>query len=198
MQFNQQFINNLIIGTQSKTRKKLFKEAGLIFNYKSPNIDEQSILLNHKILQSKQALHLAKEKALHLSKKNKDSTVICFDTTIHVNNKTVFKASTRKECLDILRQLNAKKHVLYTACIIMKNKKTLWTIVEKANITFKNNSEKKMRNYVTSYFNKIVNSVGCYNIESHGKEVINKIEGSYFAILGVPLIPLYRELKKTK
>ena len=198
MHFNQQFTNSLIIGTQSRTRRELFKDAGLIFQYRSPNINEEEILLGKKIVQSQQALRLAKEKALHLSQINKNSVVVCFDTTVHINNKTIFKSNTKKECLSVLNLLNGKKHTLYTACIIIKNKKTLWSTVEKANITFKNNSKKKLKDYVNSHFNKIVNSVGCYNIESHGRQIIEKIDGSYYAILGVPLVPLYRVLRPIK
>ena len=198
MNFNQQLTNSLIIGTQSKTRRKLFTDAGLIFQYQSPNINEEQILLGNKIISSQQALRLAKEKAIHLNYINKKSIIVCFDTTVHINNKTIFKSNTKKECLDTLNLLNGKKHILYTACVIMKNKKTLWSTVEKANITFKNNTKKKLKNYVNLHFNKIVNSVGCYNIESHGRQIIEKIDGSYYAILGVPLVPLYRALKVIK
>lgn len=198
MQSNQQHINSLIIGTQSRTRKKLFADADLIFQYQSPNINEKKILLENKIVQSQQALRLAKEKAIYLSQINKNSLIVCFDTTIHINKKTIFKSNTKKECLDVLNLLNGKKHTLYTACIIIKNNKTLWSTVEKANITFKNNSNKKLKDYVNLHFNKIVKSVGCYNIESHGKQIIEKIDGSYYAILGVPLVPLYRALKFIK
>ena len=55
--------------------------------------------------------------------------------------------------------------------------------------------QKRLSDYIDAYFNKIVKSVGCYNIESEGKKVIEKIDGSYYAILGVPLIPLYRTIK---
>ena len=198
MNFNQQLTNSLIIGTQSKTRRKLFTDAGLIFQYQSPNINEEQILLGNKIISSQQALRLAKEKAIHLNYINKKSIIVCFDTTVHINNKTIFKSNTKKECLDTLDLLNGKKHILYTACVIMKNKKTLWSTVEKANITFKKNTKKKLKNYVNLHFNKIVNSVGCYNIESHGRQIIEKIDGSYYAILGVPLVPLYRALKVIK
>lgn len=198
MNFNQQLTNSLIIGTQSKTRRKLFADAGLIFQYQSPNINEEQILLGNKIISSQQALRLAKEKAIHLNYINKKSIIVCFDTTVHINNKTIFKSNTKKECLDTLDLLNGKKHILYTACVIMKNKKTLWSTVEKANITFKKNTKKKLKNYVNLHFNKIVNSVGCYNIESHGRQIIEKIDGSYYAILGVPLVPLYRALKVIK
>ena len=198
MNFNQQLTNSLIIGTQSKTRRKLFADSGLIFQYQSPNINEEQILLGNKIISSQQALRLAKEKAIHLNYINKKSIIVCFDTTVHINNKTIFKSNTKKECLDTLDLLNGKKHILYTACVIMKNKKTLWSTVEKANITFKNNTKKKLKNYVNLHFNKIVKSVGCYNIESHGKKIIEKIDGSYYAILGVPLVPLYRALRFIK
>ena len=130
MNFNQQFTNSLIIGTQSKTRRKLFTDAGLIFQYQSPNINEEQILLRNKIISSQQALRLAKEKAIHLNYINKKSIIVCFDTTVHINNKTIFKSNTKKECLDTLDLLNGKKHILYTACVIMKNKKTLWSTVE--------------------------------------------------------------------
>ena len=198
MHINQQDTNSLIIGTQSRTRKKLFTDAGLIFQYQSPNINEEEILLKNKIVQSQQALRLAKEKALHLSQINKNSIIVCFDTTVHINNKTIFKSNTKKECFNILNLLNGKKHTLYTACVIIKNKKILWSTVEKAKITFKNSSKKKLTDYVNLYFNKIVNSVGCYNVESHGKQIIEKIDGSYYAILGVPLVPLYRALRLIK
>jgi septum formation protein len=198
MLFNQQVTNSLIIGTQSKTRRKLFTDAGLVFQYQSPNINEEEILLGNKIVQSQQALHLAREKALHLSQINKNSVIVCFDTTVHINNKTIFKSSTKKECLCILNLLNGKTHTLYTACVMIKNKKILWSTVERANITFKNNTKKKLKDYVNLHFNKIVKSVGCYNIESHGKEIIEKIDGSYYAILGVPLVPLYRILRFIK
>lgn len=198
MNFNQQLTNSLIIGTQSKTRRKLFVDAGLIFQYQSPNINEEQILLGNKIISSQQAFRLAKEKAIHLNYINKKSIIVCFDTTVHINNKTIFKSNTKKECLDTLDLLNGKKHILYTACVIMKNKKTLWSTVEKANITFKKNTKEKLEDYVNLHFNKIVNSVGCYNIESHGRQIIEKIDGSYYAILGVPLVPLYRALMVIK
>ena len=196
--FNQQFTNSLIIGTKSSTRRKLFKDAGLIFQYQSPNINEEKILQGNKIVQPQQALRLAREKALHLSRINKNSLIVCFDTTVHINKKTIFKSNTKKECFNILNLLNGKTHTLYTACVIIKNKKTLWSTVEKANITFKNNSKKKLKDYVNLHFNKIVNSVGCYNIESHGRQIIEKIDGSYYAILGVPLVSLYRVLRSIK
>ena len=90
MNFNQQLTNSLIIGTQSKTRRKLFADAGLIFQYQSPNINEEQILLGNKIISSQQALRLAGEKALHLSQIYKNSIIVCFDTTVHINNKTIF------------------------------------------------------------------------------------------------------------
>ena len=195
MQFNQQHMNTLLIGTQSETRRKLFQYAGLDLEYISPNIEEKKILQGKKITQSKQALFLAKAKSLHLCELHKNRNIICFDTTVHIGDKTIFKASTKKECMSVLLELNGKTHTLYTSCIMMKNKKTIWTTTEKALITFKKNSKIELEKYIDAYFNKIVKSVGCYNIESEGKKVIEKIDGSYYAILGVPLIPLYRTIK---
>jgi septum formation protein len=155
MHFNQQVTNSLIIGTQSKTRRKLLTDAGLTFKYQSPNINEEEILLGSKIVQSKQALRLAREKALHLSQTHKNSIIVCFDTTVHINNKTIFKSTTKEECLSVINLLNGKKHTLYTACVIIKNKKILWSRVDRANITFNNNTNKKLNYYLYLYLNKI-------------------------------------------
>ena len=198
MQFSEQDTNSFLIGTQSKTRKKLLQQSGFNFKYLSPNIEEEKILLNENILPSKQAMFLAYAKACAICEKIIDKNVICFDTTVHVTNKTIFKSTTKDECMKVLLMLNNRTHFLYTACIIMKNKKLVWSYADAAKITFKNNSRKTLEDYIDRHFNKIVNSVGCYNIESEGQQVIDKIEGSYYSILGVPLIPLFRIIKKLK
>lgn len=199
MQLNKQVRRNLLIGTKSKSRKSLFSGLGLNFRYISANIDEEKILSDHKSLAlEEQALFLAKAKACFLTSKYRNKYIICFDTTINLGKKTIFKSSSKKECLNILRLLNNRKHSLYSACVIMKDNKIITSNVDQAIITFKNNSEKKMKNYVNKYFNKIVHSVGCYNIESEGMDIIEKMEGSYFTVLGVPLFFLIEELSKLK
>ena len=72
--------------------------------------------------------------------------------------------------MGVLLSLNGKTHSLYTACVIMKNEKIIWSTIEKALITFNNNSKIDLIKYVNKNFNKIVNSVGCYitlSWESH-------------------------------
>ncbi len=199
MNTNSQLIKSLLIGTQSKTRKKIFKKAGLNFkNYISPNIDETGLLKRNIIKESQQSLFLAMAKAKHIGLFNKNKIIVCFDTTIHLEGETIFKCKNREECVNILKKLNAKTHTLRTACVILKNNKTLWSLIDKCDITLKDNSNKIIKKYVDNYFNKIVNSVGCYNIEAEGSQLIRGFKGSFYSILGVPLIPFYRRIIKLK
>ena len=198
MDINKQFKNNLLIGTKSTTRRKLFKGAGLRFKYRSPEVEEEKALQGKNIPVEKQSLFIAKAKAKFLCKRHPGFYVVCFDTTIHVGRKTIFKSKNKKECLWVLNYLNNKKHYLYTSCVIMKDNKLILSNVDMAIIEFKNNSQSELKNYVKKHYNKIVNSVGCYNIEAEGMEVIKRMHGSYYSVLGAPLILMIDKLTKLK
>lgn len=196
MHLNKQLITKLIIGTKSKTRRKLLNGLGYNFKYVAPNINEEAVIDQANVSNQEKTLMIASAKALHIYKKEPNSTVICFDTSISLGNKMIFKSKTKNECLEVLRSLNGRSHNLYTACVIFKRGRKIWSFVDKAKITLKQNSDGAIKRYVAKNFKKIVNSVGCYNIESEGKEIISEIEGSFYSILGVPLVPLYKKLNK--
>ena len=112
---NPQLTKQVIIGTKSQSRRKLFKMMNLKFQYRSANINEKVVkdLKNDK----HDALKIAKAKATHLSKKNKNKIIITFDTTILHMKKTIYKCHTKKCCKNTLKSFNNTSHNLYTGMV---------------------------------------------------------------------------------
>ena len=191
--FNPQLTKQVIIGTKSKSRKKIFKQMNLRFQYRSADINEKKVknLNNDKY----DALKIAKAKADHLSKKYRNKIIITFDTTILYKKRTIYKCDTPECCKNVLKSFNNKTHDLYTAMVFMVNNIIIKSSLTKTKVTFKNNRRSIINNYVKKNFKQISKAVGCYNVEGKGKIFFKNISGSYFNIIGINVINFLRTLK---
>ena len=190
---NPQITKQIIIGTKSQSRRKLFHNLNLSFKYRSANIDERKVknINNNKY----DALKIAEAKANHLSSKYKNKIIIAFDTTILFRNKTVYKCNTEECCIQLLNDFNSKSHVLYTGMIFMINNKIIKKSLSQTKIYFNRNSHQSIQFFVNKNFSKIKSAVGCYNIEGQAKKFFENIEGSFYNIIGLDIIKFLRSLK---
>ena len=190
---NPQLTKQVIIGTKSQSRRKLFKMMHLKFQYRSANINEKEVknLKNDKY----DALKIAKAKAMHLSKKNKNKIIVTFDTTILYMGKTIYKCHTKKCCKDTLESFNNTSHNLYTGMVFMINNSLIRATLTKTKIIFKKNNITGINDYVEKNFKQISSAVGCYNIEGEGKSFFRNIEKSYFNVIGMDIINFLKILK---
>ncbi len=190
---NPQLTKQVIIGTKSQSRRKIFKLMNFKFQYRSPNINEKKVkdLNNDKY----DALKIAKAKAEYLSKKYSSKIIVTFDTTILFKKKTIYKCSSPDCCKRTLKAFNDKSHYLYTAMIFMINNNLIKSTLTKTKITFKNTKVKDINNYVNKNFKQISKAVGCYNIEGKGKVFFKDIYGSYFNIIGIDVINFLKTLR---
>ncbi len=190
---NPQLTKQVIIGTKSQSRRKIFKLMNLNFQYRSANINEKKVkeLNNDKY----DALKIAKAKAEHLSKKYSNKIIVTFDTTILFKKRTIYKCDSPECCKRILNAFNNKSHDLYTAMIFMINNNLIKSTLRKTKITFKNNKVRDINKYVEKNFKQISKAVGCYNIEGKGKFFFKEIYGSYFNIIGIDAINFLKTLK---
>ena len=190
---NPQITKQIIIGTKSQSRRKLFHSLNLPFKFRSANIDERKVknINNNKY----DALKIAEAKANHLSSKYKNKIIVAFDTTILFRNKTVYKCDTEKCCVQLLKDFNSKSHFLYTGMIFMVNNKIIKKSLSQTKIYFNRNSHQSIQFFVNKNFSKIKSSVGCYNIEGPAKKFFENIEGSFYNIIGLDIIKFLRSLK---
>ena len=190
---NPQITKQIIIGTKSQSRRKLFHSLSLSFKFRSANIDERKVknIKNNKF----DALKIAEAKANHLSSKYKNKIIVAFDTTILFRNKTLYKCDTENCCIQLLKDFNNKSHVLYTGMIFMINNKIIKKSLSQTKINFKRNSNQSIQSFANKNFSKIKFAVGCYNIEGPAKKFFKDIEGSFYNIIGLDIIKFLRSLK---
>ena len=190
---NPQITKQIIIGTKSQSRRKLFHSLSLPFKFRSANINERKVknIKNNKY----DALKIAEAKANYLSSKYKNKIIVAFDTTILFRNKTVYKCDTKNCCIKLLKDFNNKSHVLYTGMVFMINNKIIKKSLSETKINFSRNSHQSIQSYVNKNFSKIKSAVGCYNIEGPAKKFFENIEGSFYNIIGLDIIKFLRDLK---
>ena len=191
--FNPQLTKQIIIGTNSQSRRKIFKLMNLKFQYRSPNINEKKVknLNNDKY----DALKIAKAKAEHLSRRYTNKIIVTFDTTIVFKKKTIYKCGNSECCKKTLKSFNNKSHDLYTAMIFMINNNLIKSTLTKTKIIFKSTRMRDINNYVEKNFKQVSRAVGCYNIEGKGKIFFKDVYGSYFNIIGIDVINFLKTLK---
>ena len=188
-----------ILASNSASRKKLLKNAGLNFFTKSPLCDEDYIkdqLLKKNINKKKLPKLLAEAKALSISKNKTKHLVVGSDTIILFKNKIINKAKTIDEAKTKLQKLSGKKHQIISGVSVCLNNKEVWSYQQTSTIYMKTLNQKQINTYLKKTGKNILSSVGCYQVEKLGPQIIKSIKGDFFNVLGFPLFPFLTFLSK--
>ncbi len=184
---------SIILASQSTIRRKLLTNSGLIYDAVSSEVDEDSIKADCKknaISIADTAMLLAKEKAKTVSKQFQDSFVIGADQILGLDGQAFDKPKSRSEVIDRLEEFSGKIHYLYTAVTIYKASGPVWEYSCAPALTVRELSRDEIVRYLAATGDEIMGSVGAYQLESVGVRLFSRIEGDYFSILGLPLLPL--------
>lgn len=183
---------NIILASQSPRRQELLKKLELNFKIKTNSVDENypSHLKNEEI-----PLFLAKLKAESFDKelKTKD-LVITADTIVCIENEVLGKPKNKAMAKKMLSQLSGNKHTVYTGVCLKTLEKTdcFWASTD---VYFRPLTPHEIDYYLSNY--KPYDKAGAYGIQEWiGYIGIEKIEGSYFNVMGLPIQKLYDELQK--
>ena len=184
--------NKFILASNSASRKMLLKNAGLSFFTKKPLCDEDYIkdqLLKKNINIKNFPKLLAEAKALSVSKINTKHLVVGSDTIILFNNKLINKAKTIEEAKKKLLKLSGKKHQIISGASVCFNNKQIWSYQQTSTIHMNTLNQKQINTYLKKTGKSILSSVGCYQVEKLGPQIIKSINGDFFNVLGFPLFP---------
>lgn len=183
------FNHPLILASSSPRRQFLMKEAGFQFKVESPNIDESFPSDMDVTLVPK---FLAENKARVFADKIKDEIVITADTVVILNNKILNKPLDRPEAISMLTDLSGKTHLVITAvCLFSKGK--IDTFDDHTEVTFKKLSQEEIKYYIDTW--KPFDKAGAYGAQDWvGMVGIEKINGSYFTVMGMPMHKVYAHL----
>jgi len=195
------FINKkFILASSSKSRYKILKQNNLNFLKKKPTCNEELIKkkLSKKNKKPIQIVkHLAKEKAKSVSINNTNQLVVGCDTVIIFHNKIINKAINFKVARKKLKKLAGREHDIVSAISVFKNKKQIWCCSQKTKVRIRNLSLNEINHYLKKSGKQILQSAGCYQIEGLGPNIIENIRGDFFNVMGFPLFPFLKFLKKT-
>lgn len=188
----------LILASKSTVRAKILNDAGLSFDTIQPMIDERSVeqVLGTNVLPEDRAQILAQTKAMAVSLSHKDALVLGCDQILSLDDEVIHQAADFEAARAILLKLSGKTHQLSSALSLAQNGTIVWSHVSPALMTMRLLSPAFIGRHLAFAGDAILSSVGCYQLEGHGVQLFEKIDGDYFAILGLPLLPLFKELRQ--
>ena len=189
----------LILASKSPFRSALLKNAGIEFSNESADIDERAVeapLYETGATPEDVAQVLAEAKALDVSEKNPGAVVIGCDQTLSLGEEIFHKPADMEAAGRQLLQFSGKTHQLNSAVVLVKDGETLWRHVSVARMTMRALSPAFIGRYLGRGGESALSSVGAYQVEGPGIQLFEKIEGDYFTIVGLPLLPLLAELRK--
>ncbi len=191
-------MNKLLLASTSQTRKKILTNAGIKFVYKPPlvNEEEEKKKLKKTKIPEKICQQLAKQKSIITSLRYPACFVLGVDTCLIYKKKFLSKPKTKKAARKLLDILNGNEHRIYSSLYISKNGKKIWSYNDEAKLKIRKLTKIEIMKYISKLKLKKIKASGLYQIEDSGITLFERINGSYFTILGLPLLPLLGFLKK--
>lgn len=185
-------MKRIILASASPRRKELLKKIGLKFTVDASKYKEDSIL---NMPPKKLANFLSLQKAKDVAKRYKNAIVIAADTLVVLGNEILGKPHTETGAKKMLMKLNGKVHLVITGFAIVDTdtNKTVTKSVE-TKVYFKQLTVKEIDNYVKT--KEPLDKAGAYGIQEKASAFVEKIEGDFFNVVGLPLNALTCELKK--
>ena len=188
----------LTLASQSATRAAILRAAGIAFQIVSPDVDEAAAkrdLLAEGAAPRPVAEALAWMKAVAVSR-DRPGLVVGADQTLDLDDMLHDKAASLDEARRRLTFLRGRTHALHTAVAVARDGATLWRHVETARLTMRAFSDGFLDGYLARAGAGVLTSVGGYQLEGEGAQLFEAIDGDYFSILGLPLVPLLGALRR--
>ena len=186
----------LILASASSARAALLEGAGLAFEKRPSDVDEDELKVSMKPEGAEAtALALAELKARHISRQAADCLVIGADQLLDCDGVWLDKARDVADASDQLRLLRGTDHRLATAVCVMQNETCLWSYVGAPRLKMRAFSDSFIETYLRAAGDQAFGCVGAYRLEGLGAQLFDEIEGDYFTILGLPLLPLLEFLR---
>ena len=188
----------IILASRSPFRQMLLRNAGLTFEAIAAAIDERAIedsLSADRLSPAEVALALAEAKALDVASARPEALVIGSDQTLSLGERVFHKPADLSDAQEHLRAMSGRTHELNSAVVLVENGAIAWRHVSTARLKMRVLSGDFIGRYLDRVGESILASVGAYQLEGEGIQLFEHIEGDYFTILGLPMLPLLAQLR---
>lgn len=195
--FNNLLQEKIILASSSAGRKKILDDAGIPCVQVSSNFDESQVDPTAFGNVDDYVKELALQKALSVSKhysqdnKHQDLTFIGLDTVVVLGKEIFGKPASDVEASNTLHKLSGRKHSVYTGMVLI-NKKGIRKFAKKTDVYFAHLTDDQIRAYIDT--KEPFGRAGSYAIQGLGGTFVERIDGDYFNICGLPLHRLSEEI----
>jgi septum formation protein len=192
-------VTAIILASKSAPRAAILAGAGVAFETTGSGVEEEPLKagwLAEGAAPRVVARRLAVAKAQAVSRRTPEAYVIGADQTLELADTLYDKVATMAEARERLQALRGKEHELHAALAVAKGGRILWRFTESPKLTMRDFSDAWLDGYLARGGEALLGSVGCYMFEGEGAQLFERIWGDYFAVLGLPLLPLLAFLRE--
>jgi septum formation protein len=180
----------LVLASKSAIRRTLLETAGVPIEVRPAEIDERGIETKSSAQTPDDvAALLAREKASAIARSMSGRLVLGADQVLGLDNQRFSKPNDRAAARVQLRALSGRTHALYSAVAFVQDGKVLFEHVGIARLTMRTFSDRFLDDYLDAVGEAALASVGAYQLEGMGVQLFDHVEGDYFTVLGLPLLP---------
>jgi septum formation protein len=189
----------VVLASASAARSALLRAAGVPVVAEAAAIDETEVKASLQAARSAVAAvaeTLAELKAHRVSRRHPGSLVVGADQVLDCDGTIFDKPADLAEARRQLLALRGRRHQLLSAVVLERDGQRLWHHVGRADLLMRDFSDRFLDDYLRAVGDAALSSVGGYQIEGRGAQLFASIDGDYFTILGLPLLPLLDVLRE--
>lgn len=193
-------VRQIVLASASRARREMLAAAGVAFTVDPADLDE--LTLRNALLATDRpappshiAEALARAKAEEVGRRHAGSLVIAGDQLLALGPELLTKAKNVEAARATLVKLRGREHELHSAVAFAEGGHVVWAHVATARLFMRDFSDAFLDDYLVRAGDRICQSVGAYELEGLGAQLFSRIEGDYFTVLGLPLLPALEELR---
>lgn len=183
----------VVLASGSRTRARMLENAGVTVTLDPPLVDEDEIKQagrDEGVDAAAVAEMLAEMKAQRVTRRHPGTIIIAADQMLECEGEWFDKPANRAQAADQLCRLRGKTHRLISCAVAVKDGQRLWHQVDRATLMMRNFSDLFLADYLDRVGDDVLGSVGAYHLEGLGAQLFQRVQGDFFTILGLPLLPL--------
>lgn len=174
----------VVLASSSPRRRELLNLIGIAHEVRPANLDES---MRPRETPRRHAERLARDKASAVAMRDPDLITIAADTIVVINRKVLGKPVDKEDAARMLAMLSGREHTVITAVAVSRGKK-LRSAIEEVKVKFRRLREEEIEAYIAT--GEPMDKAGAYGIQGFGATIVERVEGDYFAVMGLPLVRL--------